>query len=551
MTDREAKKASVKKALLGLLPVVAGGSGGIALAASGKAFFGMALLFFGAGASVFLLTRGKKRKKAATIAEFLQMNPTGTPGSDPLADEIRTLLEHFRQTGESIRNIVRYLQEHATLVAWLIDNFDQAAKDANEQLAGIARSAGHVNDRGAKMLEGSRVGRDFVSGIARSAGNLAGDADSLSVSAESAEGVVASLQNEFALVEDAVGKLALTSDQSTKFVSEVGRTMGMVRESTVNSLELFKNVEEYAKRGRQVVGKVGEGVEEIKRSSEATMDRINELTIQSKQIGEVLGIINDVADETALLALNAAILAAQAGERGAAFAVVADQIRSLARRTAESIKHIEKIVKSVQKMVDETRQLMGVSVKAVGQGETMGREAVLQLDMIEKAVREAVGQADSVAAAIDKQSAMTSRMVSDSVEVNTRFHSIMAILTQSAVEMERIGGMVTNVTALSSSVRKAAEGNRVSSVELDGLMAHFVGEVEEIQNVVVKQREGVATMENAMSSVSSSAEAARESLDSIHKIVNELVAQSDTLKEEVRAAGLGEEDDTDIAEAKV
>lgn len=542
MKDREPVSASTKKAVVALSPLILSGVAAIALAAAGMALWGVVLFALGAGASFYLSTGEKETAKVATIAEFLKNNPPGEPGSDPLASEIRTLLEHFRQSGESIRNIVRYLQEHATLVAWLIDNFDQAAKEANEQLAEITKSAGLVNDRGAKMLEGSRKGQDFVSGIAASATELAGDADSLSVSAESSEGVVASLQNEFGMVEEAISRLAVVSDQSTKFVSEVSQTMGTVRESTVTSLELFKNVEEYAKRGRQVVGKVGEGVEEIRKSSAATMDRINELTIQSKQIGDVLEIINDVADETALLALNAAILAAQAGERGAAFAVVADQIRSLARRTAESTGHIENIVKSVQRKIDETRQLMGKSVNAVGQGESMGREAVVQLDLIEKAVREAVGQADSIAEAVDKQSEMTARMVSDSMEVNIRFHSIMANLSQSAVEMDRIGVLVTNVTALSSSVRNAAEGNRASSVELGGLMANFVGQVEEIEGIVVKQREGVMTMENAMSSVSSSAESARESLDSIHKIVNELVTQSDSLKEEVQTAGLSEEE---------
>lgn len=519
----------------------AGGLAGVGLAALGFPVVGVAAAVVGVGLGLMLVKPVVKRGPE-TIKELMLLDLADTSEVDPLAAQLRDVLQKVESHGESIRNIVRYLQEHATLVAWLIDNFDQAAKDANRLLEEIRRSAGEVSDRGARVLEGSRTGLDFVNTIGESTKTLAGEADNLSSTASSSTAVVAELQAAYANAEAAIIKLAEVSDHSNHFVSEVGRTMGAIRESAQQSLDLFGSVEEYARRGRMVVGMVGNGVEEIMRSTEATMERINELSTQSRQIEDILGIINDVADETSLLALNAAILAAQAGEKGAAFGVVADQIRSLAHRTRESIEHIEAIIRSVQKKVKDANDKMSVSFEAVNQGQTMGREAVVQLDKIEKAVSEAVEQARSIAHAVEKQDNMSSQMVAISTEVNLELHGVASILRQSSGEMDHMGVLINDVSNLSGKVRGATEGNHRSAMEVAELMDTFVGQMEEIESIVLKQKTGVNTLDQAMSSVSESAEATRESLESIHKIVNELVSHADSLRDEVDACGINTDD---------
>lgn len=520
----------------------AGGFVGVALASFGQPLFGVALALVGTGAGFLLAKEGAKAKPPESVKELLELEGAAAGDVTALAEEMRELLEKIESHGESIRNIVRYLQEHATLVAWLIDNFDQAAKDANKLIEDIRGSAGEVSDRGARVLEGSRKGFDFVTTIGESTKTLAGEADSLSSTASGSAAIVAELQTAYANAEAAIIKLAEVSDQSTTFVSEVGRTMGTIRESAQQSLDLFGNVEEYARRGRLIVGQVGKGVEEIMASTEATMERVNELSTQSKQIEGILGIINDVADETSLLALNAAILAAQAGERGAAFGVVADQIRSLAHRTRESIEHIEAIIRSVQKKVKEANTQMELSFEAVHQGQTLGREAVTQLGMIEQSVSEAVGQARSIALAVEKQDNMSSQMVAISTEVNLELHGVASILRQSSGEMDHMGALIKDVNELSAKVRLATETNHRSAMEVAELMETFVGQMEDIESLVLKQKSGVTTLDQAMSGVADSAESTRESLESIHKIVNELVAHADSLRDEVEACGITPED---------
>lgn len=537
MKTNPTRNSSTASGRLALALACLGGIAGIAVAVAGYAAAGVAVCL-ACGAGGYLLLRGGGGEDSPeSIKNFLERHADEGEGAASAAAELRALLEKVDARGEAIRNVVRYLQEHATLVAWLIDNFGNAAVEANEQLGKIRVSAAEVSARGGQVLEGSRRGQAFVDGIGKSAKALAGDADSLAVFSENTRAMVKELQDAHRNAEAALRKLAEVSDHSTNFISEVGTTMGSIRESTQNSLDLFNNVEEYSKRGRQVVGMVGHGVEEIRRSTEETLTRINQLSVQSRQIEEVLGIINDVADETSLLALNAAILAAQAGERGAAFAVVADQIRSLAHRTRVSIEHIENIVRSVQKQIKEANEKMSVSVEAVNQGLALGNEAVGQLDLIEHAVSEAFDQARSVAQLVEKQDNMSAQMVAISTEMNMELHGVAAILRQSSTQMDSMGELITEVSGLSASVRTAADSNMRSALDVNDIMNTFVAQVEEIETLVDKQQGAVNAMDSAMSSVSESAEASRESLNSIHTIVNELVEHSDGLREEVVGAG--------------
>jgi methyl-accepting chemotaxis protein len=277
----------------------------------------------------------------------------------------------------------------------------------------------------------------------------------------------------------------------------------------------------------------GRGVEEIRRSSESTMQRIEELSRKSRQIEQVLGIITEVADETNLLSLNAAILAAQAGERGAAFAVVADQIRNLAHRTQDSIRHIEGIIREVQENIRETNLRMSQSLEAVRQGETYGREAVEQLSLIEQAVTESVEQAREIAAAAEQQHGTAGEMVSISGEVNKDIHSILSHLQQSTKEMGGIRSLVQQVSVLSDSVRTSARTNHQSALDVSILMGSFVNQMEEIDSLVEGERNDIKALDQAMGPVGESAEATNESLETIHKIVTELVHHADNLQDEV------------------
>jgi methyl-accepting chemotaxis protein len=429
------------------------------------------------------------------------------------------------------------------MVAWVIDTLNQAVSGARQSLDSMQGAVGRVGEHAGEVLRASQQGGEFIEAMGASTEELFQGAETLNSSVEDATASVVQIHGALAGVQQGVALLSETSDRTTEFIAQVGQAMGDIRERAEHSLGLSQRVETSARRGREVVGKVGAGVDAIRTSSEAMVQSVQALGRQSQEIEGVLAIITDVAEETGLLSLNAAILAAQAGEKGAAFKVVADQIRSLARRTRESTKHIEEIVRGIQSNIAEANAGLVANLEAVEEGGEMGREAVRQLEQIEGAVVESVGQADQISQASHEQDEKARAMVSAAGEVNNSLHQVAENLGQSIQEMERIQTLIQSLGALSQSVHAATDQHRQMGWKTSELMGSFSSQVEGIHALVDRQRETSCDLDGALGQVAESAESTEESRATLHSIVNELVKQSDELQEEVGGLwGVREED---------
>ena len=130
-----------------------------------------------------------------------------------------------------------------------------------------------------------------------------------------------------------------------------------------------------AREGGQVVSQSIAGMQQISRTEAETAAKISELGLYSSRVGEIVGVISDIADQTNLLALNAAIEAARAGEHGKGFAVVADEVRKLAERSAQSAKEIAELVKTIAAGTEEAVAAMQVSTDEVQKGLELSHRA--------------------------------------------------------------------------------------------------------------------------------------------------------------------------------
>jgi len=174
----------------------------------------------------------------------------------------------------------------------------------------------------------------------------------------------------------------------------------------------------------QVMDKIAERV----KSSSKTVD---ELGRSSDQIGEIVGTIEDIADQTNLLALNAAIEAARAGEQGRGFAVVADEVRALAERTTRATKEIGEMIKSIQK---ETRNAVTEMEQGV-QEVIKGSEEAFKSGQALKTILDRVGnvtvQVSQIATAAEEQSAT-------SIEISNNIQEMTFVIQQSSVGTQQI-----------------------------------------------------------------------------------------------------------------
>ncbi|MEO4208361.1 methyl-accepting chemotaxis protein [Acinetobacter pittii] len=201
---------------------------------------------------------------------------------------------------------------------------------------------------------------------------------------------------EIAGASTAMNEMALSIDQVSSNASE--------------SASVAQRSVYIASNGAQVVNRSIEGMDTIREQIQETSKRIKRLGESSQEIGNIVSLINDIADQTNILALNAAIQASMAGEAGRGFAVVADEVQRLAERSASATKQIETLVKTIQTDTNEAVISMEQTTTEVVRGANLAKDAGIALDEIQKVSGDLANLIASISDAAKLQSASASHI---------------------------------------------------------------------------------------------------------------------------------------------
>ncbi|NCE83131.1 methyl-accepting chemotaxis protein [Pseudomonas sp. Q1] len=280
--------------------------------------------------------------------------------------------------------------------------------------------------------------RDTLQRIAGSATQLASAAEELNaVTDESARGLTQQ-NNEIEQAATAVNEM-------TSAVEEVAR-------NAVSTSEASRNATTSAGDGRDLVQETVSAIERMSSDVQATATLIGELANESRDIGKVLDVIRGLADQTNLLALNAAIEAARAGEAGRGFAVVADEVRALAHRTQQSTSEIERMIGSIQTGTGHAVDSMRNSTERAESTLNIAKGAGMSLDTINTAITE-INERNLVIASAAEEQAQVAR------EVDRNLVNIRDLSVQSA-------------TGASQTSTASSELSRLA-VDLNGMVSRF------------------------------------------------------------------------------
>ncbi|AOS39796.1 chemotaxis protein [Pseudomonas brassicacearum] len=307
------------------------------------------------------------------------------------------------------------------LFAWLLTNSITKpianALDAAEEIAKGNLTRPIVvdgSDEAGRLLQAMSTMqeklRDTLQRISGSATQLASAAEELnSVTDESARGLTQQ-NNEIEQAATAVNEM-------TSAVEEVAR-------NAVSTSEASKNATTSAGDGRDLVQETVSAIERMSADVQSTAALIGNLADESRDIGKVLDVIRGLADQTNLLALNAAIEAARAGEAGRGFAVVADEVRALAHRTQQSTSEIERMIGSIQSGTEHAVDSMRNSTERAESTLNIARGAGMSLDTINTAIVE-INERNLVIASAAEEQAQVAREVDRNL-VNIRDLSVQS-----------------------------------------------------------------------------------------------------------------------------
>lgn len=281
-------------------------------------------------------------------------------------------------------------------------------------------------------------------------------------------------------------RLTHASERQAQQIAKAGQAIiGMansvkkVSANAIESAEVAKKSVDIASRGAKAVQDTIKGMDAIREQIQETSKRIKRLGESSQEIGEIVGLIDDIADQTNILALNAAIQAAMAGEAGRGFAVVADEIQRLAERSGNATKQIDALVKTIQGDTNEAVNSMEQSTTGVVSGARITERAGGALTEIERVSVQLAGQIENISQTSRTQAAVASN-ISGTMTI------IQEITTQTSNGTNETAASIERLAQLANELRTSVSGFKLPE-EVQGNILEMEKDLMEDPNSVFEQ----------------------------------------------------------------
>lgn len=265
-------------------------------------------------------------------------------------------------------------------------------------------------------------------------------------------------------LQESSAKQAQEITNATTQINQMSQTMEEMSQRATESAEVALKSVTIANEGAEMVRKNIEGMDMVRDTIQETSKRIKRLGESSQQIGEIVALITDIADQTNILALNAAIQASSAGEAGRGFAVVADEVQRLAERAGNATKQISALVKTIQADTNEAVTSMEESTAGVVNGAKLAEDAGVSLVEVENVSKQLADLIDGISSEASGQ-AVSARNISQSMNV------IQAITMETSESTNETAKSVSQLTELANELRKSVAGFKLpDSEEVDTIM---------------------------------------------------------------------------------
>ena len=237
-------------------------------------------------------------------------------------------------------------------------------------------------------------------------------------------------------------------------VNEMAVSIDQVSANAAESAAVAERAVAIANKGAEVVQATIHGMDTIREQIQETSKRIKRLGESSQEIGDIVSLINDIADQTNILALNAAIQASMAGEAGRGFAVVADEVQRLAERSAAATKQIETLVKTIQTDTNEAVISMEQTTSEVVKGARLAQDAGVALEEIENVSRNLADLIQNISNAARQQAASAGH-------ISNTMNVIQEITSQTSAGTTATARSIGNLAEMAQEMRNSVAGFRL------------------------------------------------------------------------------------------
>ncbi len=444
-----------------------------------------------------------------------------------MREMLKGFIDTAQEIGASSSEIKRATGEikasaHAQLQA--IETTTLSIMESDSNIKDVANNAHEIY----KAAEGASAS---ALEMTATVSEVAESVQKLSIATGDTASAVSEIAASLKQVASYVDKLLEETESVGSTATEVDSTIKEVAEHSVHQAFLAERVKEDASTiGLSAVNKTKEGIEKIKEEVQVASEVVGKLGQRSTEIGKIIGVINEVADTTNLLALNATILAAQAGEHGKGFAVVANEVKELADRTTTSTQEIGSLITLVQDEVKVAVEAMDRIINRVDEGTALSGEASSALTKIIQSAENSVDMAKKVERATEEQSKGMGLVAETLHRVTSMVEEIKKATdeqSRAAIGISESTEKVKDITlhVEQSSIEQAKEIKHISEVITDV--------AEKMESITRATSEQKASSEKIVSAIETIQEETRENIKvskNLEISVDNLTEQGESLK---------------------
>lgn len=454
---------------------------------------------------------------------------------DGLARKLRYIVSRLQRASDSIETVVgEVLRGTQTLSASVIDE----AKSVEETSSSISEINSSMHSIGGNIQSLSELTQSTSNSIiqmAASIDHVSQSAEGLTQFVEETVAAIEQMASSIRTVAESTQTLAESAETTARSMEAIDNSTRSIDESVKETTVLAAEVAKSADAGSQLVADTATSVLKIKEAIDAATETITRLGKRSEQIGEVTHVIDEIADRTHLLALNASILAAQAGAQGRGFRIVADEIKELSERTAASTREIEEMIKAVREDVIETIERVAAGSQRADEGVELVNRASDFLNEIREKTTTSSDRIRQIADATAVQASESHTVFQAADSVRQQARDIERAASVQAQTAKQIGERALHMSDLTRQVRQATGDQAKVSRYIASAMEELSLVVEQIRLASDEQSTGVEQVLRAIETIKEVVDRNQASISGINGAVDLLVREAELLNREVEA----------------
>ncbi len=446
------------------------------------------------------------------MAKALAVGDMVRETSDAEKDKVRLRKDEIGDIGKAFDNLIDYMQNMGVAATAIADNdlttmvtpkstkdelgnsFAKMIVGLRDAVGQVLESANAVSAASAQLASASEQSGDATRQIATTIQQVAMGITQQTTGVTKTSSSVEQMNRAIEGVAKGAQEQANAISKASQVTSRISTAIEQVASNAQSVTRDSAEAASYSRDGAKTVQETIAGMEAIRSKVGLSATKVEEMGVRSEEIGAIVETIEDIASQTNLLALNAAIEAARAGEQGKGFAVVADEVRKLAERSSLATKEIGSLIKGIQKTVNEAVGAMKASateveagvVRANSAGTVLGNilvaaesvykqaeDAGAAASKVSVAAAELVEAVDAVSAVIEENTAATEEMAANSSELTQSIENIASVSEENSASVEEVSASTEEVSAQVEEVSASATSLMEMAQRLSQVVARF------------------------------------------------------------------------------